>query len=152
MRCIHPATAQSFFVVMLIAFAVALLWATVAYAAPRTSDDLKVLFGEPWPLLGVMYVGAFISAAKTVGSARRSGAHVTLAEYFGYVPETLSAVGAVFFAWLGLLYTDQLNFAAAAAWGAAANTGADLIRAKGRTGSLTPDAPNDSKRPPASGG
>lgn len=148
-RQIHPSTRWAFAVVCAWSL---VLYATAVIAAPSTSADLKAAFQEPWPLLGVMYAGALVSAFKTVGTARRSGSDVTPWAYFSYWPETISAVGAVFAAWLGLLFTDQLNFAAAAAWGAASNTFADVIRKQGRTASLSPDQPTTSTRPPASGG
>lgn len=148
-RQIHPATRYAFAVAS--AWCVA-LYATVAVASPGAGDDLKAVLQQPWPLLGVMYAGALASALKTVSTARRSGADVTPLGYLSYWPETLSAVGAVFAAWLGLLFTDQLNFAAAAAWGAASNTFADIIRSGGRTAALSPDQPTGNTGPQASGG
>lgn len=138
MRAIHPATARSLLFVIAAAL---LLHTAVAFAAPRTAQELRVLVEQPLNLLGVMYLGALGSVLKTVGTARRSGSDVTILQYLGYGPETVATVIAVLFTWLTLLFTDQLNFAAAAAYGAIANTGADVLRAKGRTASLSPDQP-----------
>lgn len=138
----HPATLRAL-AFLLCLFLV--LYTAAAYAAPTTSDELKKYFGQPWQLLLLMYLGAFGSALKTVSTARRGGASVTLGEYLGFWRETIAAAVAVFFAWLGLVFTDQLNFAAALAYGAVANTGVDMIRAGGRTTSLnsSPTTPKE---------
>lgn len=141
MRRIHPATAKALPIVV----ACAVLLHGVAYAAALqnsvTAQELRAFVEQPLHLLAVMYLGALGSALKTVGTARRAGSDVTLWQYLGYGPETTAAAIAVLFAWLTLLFTDQLNFAAAAAYGAIANTGADILRAKGRTAALAPDQP-----------
>lgn len=142
MRRIDPATAKA--LLFVVACAV-LLHAGVTYAAVlaknATAQELRAFVEQPLHLLAVMYLGALGSALKTVGTARRAGSDITLFQYLGYGPETAAAAIAVLFAWLTLLFTDQLNFAAAAAYGAIANTGADILRAKGRTAALAPDQP-----------
>jgi hypothetical protein len=138
MKRIHPASLRALAFVLCVFL---LIYTVTAFAAPKTTTELKDWFAQPWALLVLMYLGALGSALKTVSTARRDGATVTLAEYLGHWPETISAVVAVFFAWLGLLFTDQLNVAAALAYGAVANTGIDIIRAGGRTTALNPPSP-----------
>jgi hypothetical protein len=138
MNRVHSATLRALTFLLCIFL---LVHAVAAYAAPTTSDELKKYFGQPWQLLVLMYLGALGSALKTVSTARRDGSTVTLGSYLGHWPETIAAAVAVFFAWLGLVFTDQLNFAAALAYGAVANTGVDVLRAGGRTTSLNSSSP-----------
>lgn len=116
-----------------------------AYASiPQSPEALKAALSNPLLLLGVMFAGALVSGLKTIGTAKRDGSSITIGGYFGYLPETFGAVLAVFVAWGGLLIADQLNFAAAAAYGAVANTSVDLLRSGGRSAALAvkkPEAP-----------
>lgn len=118
----------------------ALLCQVALAAIPNDADALSKLFDLPFPLLGVMYLGAIGSALKTVSTARRDGSSITFAGYFAYWPETAAAAVSVFIFWLTLLKSGQLNFAAAAAYGAIANTGVDLLRSKGRSAGVADGA------------
>lgn len=140
MNRVHSATLRALAFVFCVSL---LLHAVVAYAAPTTSEELKTYFGQPWQLLILMYLGAIGSALKTVSTARRDGSTVTILGYLAHLPETAAAAVAVFFAWLGLLAADQLNFAAALAYGAVANTSVDVLRAGGRTSSLSSSTPKE---------
>lgn len=110
---------------------------------PRTPEGLKEALSNPLLLLGIMFVGAMISGLKTVLTAKRDGSSITIATYYSYIPETLSMILAVFVYWGGLLLADQLNFAAAAAFGAVANTTADTFRSGGRSAALTDKKPQE---------
>lgn len=111
--------------------------ASVALAAvPSSNEEWKAFMAKPGFLLIVMYLGALASALKTVKTAQRDGSDVTLAGYFTSWETIVAAIIAVPIAWAGLLYGDQLNFAAAAAYGAVANTSLDVLKSGGRSSSL----------------
>lgn len=113
------------------------LIASVAVASTaQSSAELKELLSRPLVLLGIMYLGALGSMAKTISTAKRDGSTITIAQYL-LSWETLSAaVLAVPIAWGALLFADQLNWAAAAAYGAVANTSLDIAKSGGRSAAL----------------
>jgi hypothetical protein len=110
-------------------------------AIPSTGSDLKLWLEQPFVLLFVMYLGAIGSGLKAISSAQRDGAVITFPQYLAHWPETASAAIAVPLVWGFLLLTNQLNFAAALAFGAVANTAVDAIRRNGRSASLMTRAP-----------
>lgn len=128
---------------LLFVLAAALAGQIALAAIPNDADSLSKLFDLPFPLLGVMYLGAIGSALKTVSTAKRDGSSISYAGYFAYWPETAAAAVSVFVFWLTLLKSGQLNFAAAAAYGAIANTGVDLLRSKGRSAGVAEGAGTD---------
>lgn len=101
--------------------------------SPQTPDALKAMLNQPLLLLGVMYLGALGSALTTVGTAKRDGSSITYRDYLGRWETIVAAIIAVPITWAGLLLADQLNFAAAAAFGAVANTGMDKFKGGGRS-------------------
>lgn len=105
-------------------------------SAPQTPEDLKVFINNPYTLLGVMYLGAIGSWLTTVSTAKGSGSTVTFIGYLAHWETILGAVIAVPLAWGGLFMVDQLNFAAALAYGAVAQTSLDKFNKGGRTGTL----------------
>lgn len=113
---------------------------------PRDSAGLKLALEQPLLLLGVMYVGALISALKTVSTAKWDGSAITYATYFQRWETIVAAVLSVPIAWAGLLLLDQLNFAAAAAFGAVANTVMDVAPGK-RSALLAAKSPDGGSKP-----
>lgn len=104
--------------------------------APSTPDEIKTLIGNPWVLLGVMYLGAVGSWLTTVATAKGSGSTIGYMEYLAHWETIVGAVLAVPIYWAGLVMLDQLNFAAAAAYGAIAQTSLDKLGKGGRTQTL----------------
>lgn len=109
---------------------------TACANSPQTPEELKSFLEQPLLLLGVMYLGALGSALTTVGTAKRDGSSITYQSYLGRWETIAAAIIAVPLAWAGLFLAGQLNFAAAAAFGAVANTGMDKIKGGGRSAAL----------------
>ena len=124
---------------------VALLLVGVVLSActdiPSDSEGLKKFLEQPLFLLGVMYVGGFVSALKSVNTAQRDGSNITYVGYFTQWETLVAAILAVPIAWGSLLLADQLNFAAAAAYGAIANTGMDILPGKRSQTLMNKDTP-----------
>lgn len=101
-----------------------------------TPETLKAFISQPLTLLGLMFLSALISAAKQLVVAQRQNAEVSVVDYFLKV-ETLIMIGAVFFAWIGLLMLDQLTWVAALGSGYIANDTADAWTKQGRSAVLS---------------
>lgn len=127
--------------VILFAAAVGLACSMAVAAAPTNAEELKAALSNPYVLLGLMYAGALASALKTVATAKREGSAVTYAQYFASWETVAAAFIAVPIAWGSLIFADQLNFAAAAAYGAIANTSLDVVKSGGRTAALQTTSP-----------
>lgn len=101
-----------------------------------SAEQLKLLFSTPLALLGLMFFGALLSAAKQLAVARRQGATVSISEYFLKI-ETVITLCVTFAAWLGLLFSDTLNPLAIFA-GYFANDIADAATKSGRSSAIMP--------------
>lgn len=107
-----------------------------------TAEALKAIISSPLALFALMILASIGNGLKQLFVGRQTGPSMTCKEYFGHAPETVLTLIGNIFAFILLLYFDQLNIASAIAVGYGANSLADLIP-KGRSYALkqTPDDP-----------
>lgn len=111
--------------------------AGVAFAAGPSSDELKDILNAPLGLLALMFAASFVSALKTLAIAKANGSGMGVADYLGYLPQTLVVIVGNLIAFAVLVLTDQLNFSSALGIGYGINSVMDLLQPKsGRTGEI----------------
>lgn len=102
-----------------------------------TAEELKEFLSTPMMLFVLMIFASLGSAFKQMAVARRSGNGVTFTSYFvDNWPETLIMIGGNIAAFIGLIFTDTLNPAAAIGFGYMANDTADAFTKQGRSASM----------------
>jgi hypothetical protein len=102
-----------------------------------TSEAIKSLLSTPVALFVIMLLASLGSAWKQMLVARRSGTEISVSSYFlKNWPETVAMLGHNAIAFVTLIFTDQLGWAAAIGLGYIANDAADAYTKEGRSVSM----------------
>jgi hypothetical protein len=101
-----------------------------------TTEQLQAWLNTPLAMFILMLLASIVSAWKQIGDANRNGAEITWGAYFAHAPETVTMLLTNVIGFAVLVYSNQLNFAAALGLGWVSNSAADLIRSGGRSSSL----------------
>lgn len=101
-------------------------------------DEIKALLSTPVALFVIMLLASLGSAWKQMIVARRSGTEISVSSYFlKSWPETVAMLGHNAIAFVTLIFTDQLGWAAAIGLGYIANDAADAWTKDGRSESIS---------------
>lgn len=92
-----------------------------------TADTLKALLSSPLGLFALMLVASLSNGMKQLLVIRQTGKPMSFAAYVSYWPETIAMVLANTIAFIVLVLTNQLNYAAALAVGYGTNSLVDLL-------------------------
>lgn len=102
-----------------------------------TPEEIKALLSTPVALFVIMLLASLGSAWKQMIVARRSGTEISVSSYFlKSWPETVAMLGHNAIAFVTLIFTDQLGWAAAIGLGYIANDAADAWTKEGRSISI----------------
>lgn len=102
-----------------------------------TPEELKSLLSTPAALFILMLLASLGSALKQIAVAKRAGIKVRCIDYFyEHWPETTIMLGTNVGAFITLIMTDTLNYAAAIGIGYLANDAADAFTKKGRSSAI----------------